>query len=426
MARATRNAKLETRTSRSKLKFNHEPYWVAIGRTLQLGYRKGKQGGSWIARVYANNKYKKQKLGKADDFQDANNIDVLDYFQAQAKARKFADDQARVGAGVGNNNFTVTNAINNYLSWYKTHRKSYLRTSHVAKVHILPCFGDLLANKITTKMLRDWHESLASQAPRLRGTALKQNFAELSDTTEGIRKRKATANRILTILKAALNHAWRDGLVADDEAWRKVKPFRNVDAPKIRYLELTECQRLINVCEPDFRRLVRAALLTGCRYSELVRLVANDFNLTQGTVHISETKNGKPRYIPLTNEGIYFFEELTAGKAGGEIIFLRSDGEPWGISHQSRRLKDACEAANIEPTISFHVLRHTYGSLLASKGVPLQVIAELLGHSDTRITSRHYAHLMPSFVSDTLRANLPDFVKDKIPKVRKFAIAKGF
>jgi len=57
----------------------------------------------------------------------------------------------------------------------------------------------------------------------------------------------------------------------------------------------------------------------------------------------------------------------------------------------------------IEPEINFHVLRHTYGSLLASKGVPLQVIAELLGHSDTRITSQHYAHLMPSFVSDTLR-----------------------
>ena len=67
------------------------------------------------------------------------------------------------------------------------------------------------------------------------------------------------------------------------------------------------------------------------------------------------------------------------------------------------------------------MLRHTYGSLLASRGVPLQVIAELLGHADTRITSRHYAHLMPSFVSDTLRANLPTFIKDEASNLARFA-----
>jgi integrase len=55
------------------------------------------------------------------------------------------------------------------------------------------------------------------------------------------------------------------------------------------------------------------------------------------------------------------------------------------------------------------VLRHTYGSMLAMRGVPLQVIAEALGHSDTRITHRHYAHLMPSYVADTIRSHLPNF-----------------
>ena len=94
-------------------------------------------------------------------------------------------------------------------------------------------------------------------------------------------------------------------------------------------------------------------------------------------------------------------------------MFLREDSQPWDKSHQVRRITKACQQAKIEPVISFHILRHTYGSLLASRGVPLQVIAELLGHSDTRITSRHYAHLMPSFVADTLRANLPTFDNSK-------------
>ncbi len=410
MARATRNTRLETRTARSKLKVNHEPYWVSIGKGLYLGYRKGANGGAWIARYYINNKYVKQKLAKADDFQDANNIDVLDYFQAQEKTRGFADCKAKDNAGVANSQITVADAINNYLEWFKTRRKSYAYTKHTAMLHIIPALGEDLITNLTTLKIRQWHENLV-KPPRLKSALPQPNCRELSNTPEEMRPRKATANRILTVLKAALNHAWRDGMVENDAAWRKVKPFRNVDAPKIRYLNLDECQRLIDACKPDFKQLVRAALLTGCRYGELIRVKIYDFDAEQGTLHIRETKSGKPRHVPLTQEGIALFKQLTSGRSSDQYIFLRDgDDQPWGTSHQIRRLKEACNAAKIEPAVSFHILRHTYGSFLASKGVSLQVIAELLGHSDTRVTNRHYAHLLPSFVSDTLRANLPEFV----------------
>ena len=46
-----------------------------------------------------------------------------------------------------------------------------------------------------------------------------------------MRRRRASANRVLTYLKAALNLAWRNGLVPSDDAWRRVKPFRSVEAP---------------------------------------------------------------------------------------------------------------------------------------------------------------------------------------------------
>ena len=81
-------------------------------------------------------------------------------------------------------------------------------------------------------------------------------------------------------------------------------------------------------------------------------------------------------------------------------------------------MREACGRANISPPVSFKALRTTYGSLLAGEGVPLQVIASALGHADTRITEKHYAHLMPSFVADTIRANLPTF-SDKKSKVRR-------
>src|SRR5262249_23197715 len=47
------------------------------------------------------------------------------------------------------------------------------------------------------------------------------------------------------------------------------------------------------------------------------------------------------------------------------------------------------------------------GSTLAMRGVPMGVIAEQLGHADTRMTEKHYAHLAPSYIADTIRAHFP-------------------
>jgi integrase len=57
--------------------------------------------------------------------------------------------------------------------------------------------------------------------------------------------------------------------------------------------------------------------------------------------------------------------------------------------------------------VSFHVLRHTHGSTLAMRGVPMAVIAEQLGHADTRMTEKHYAHLSGGYVAETIRAKFP-------------------
>ena len=172
-----------------------------------------------------------------------------------------------------------------------------------------------------------------------------------------------------------------------------MKPFKAVETAVVSYLSETECARLVNACEPRFRDLVRGALLTGCRYSELAGMHGSDFNADAGVITVRESKAGKPRHVVLTEEGQRLFADLIAGKLGSDPIFTRADGGVWGRSHQLRPMREACRRAKIKPEISFHVLRHTYGSALAMRGVPMGVIAEQLGHADTRMTEKHYAHL---------------------------------
>jgi integrase len=143
--------------------------------------------------------------------------------------------------------------------------------------------------------------------------------------------------------------------------------------------------------------------LTGARYGELSAMTAGDFELTGGTIYIPRSKSGKARHIHLSDEGKRFFKNAVAGKTSGQILFLRSDGEPWKHAQQARFMKDACTAAKISPAIGFHILRHSYASRLAMRGVPMQVIAAQLGHSDTRMTEKHYAHLAPSHISMIVR-----------------------
>ena len=75
---------------------------------------------------------------------------------------------------------------------------------------------------------------------------------------------------------------------------------------------------------------------------------------------------------------------------------------------------DAASArAGINPPVSFHVLRHSHASHLAMRGVPMGVIARQLGHADTRMTERHYAHLAPSYIAETIRKSFPRLTPER-------------
>jgi integrase len=413
MARTVRDANLETRTARLRLPIRSEPYWRGLEKGFALGYRRRGKGGTWLARrrLEGGGGYAEHKIGASDDLQDADGVAILDYGQAQKAARAWWRVEVRreEGHDTREGPFTVQNAVDDYLSAYERRGgKALYDTRRTAEAHILPPLGGIRVGTLTTRKISDWHHGLAEKRARARTKrGRKQNYRMTGTGSDAVRKRRATANRILTVLKAALNHAWKSGHVASDDAWRRVKPFRAVETARVRYLSEAECVRLVNSCEPAFRSLVRGALLTGCRYSELTTMHVADFNADAGVVTVRESKAGKPRHVVLTDEGQRLFATLTAGKLGTDPIFVRADGGLWGKSYQLRPMLEACARAKIKPAVSFHVLRHTHGSTLAIRGVPMGVIAEQLGHSDTRMTEKHYAHLAPSYVAEMIRAHFP-------------------
>jgi integrase len=411
MPRTARDANLGTRNARQKLSLRREPYWRTIHQGLALGYRKGARGGFWIARAYSPEKGRRfESMGVADDHADADGRTVFDFTQAQEAARRWSATLARLDAGeLTEGPYTVDDALDTYLAAYERRGgKAADRMQATIKAHISPALGSIDLARLRRSQVENWFHGLAEKGARIRarrGKEAKHRAAPKTDDEK--RRRRATANRCLTVLKAALNHAHHGRKVASNDAWATVKPFRNVDIPVVRYLSDDEAKRLANACGPEFRPLVQAALLTGCRYGELVSLQVRDINADAGTLAIRMSKSGKARYVTLTDEGRRLFAQATAGKDGAALVFTRDNGAAWGRSHQQRPLTAACKAAKIKPAVRFHDLRHTHGSTLAMNGVPLAVIAAQLGHADTRMTERHYAHLSPSYVAETIRASFP-------------------
>ncbi|MCA3002792.1 MAG: tyrosine-type recombinase/integrase [Burkholderiales bacterium] len=418
MAQKMRDGQLEKRSNRLKLPLRTRKYKI-LDTGVALSYRRTSEDyGTWAVRlVLADGRYTLETLGTADDYADANGQTILSFGQAQAKALKRHKELQQAG-GVIKAATTVKEASEHYLEWFRTHSKSIAATETTIKAHILPTFGETPLEDLKAERIKSWHTRLATKAARKRtrkGAAIAHRAKPETDDEK--RSRKSTANRILTVFKAMLNKAYEDALVSTNDAWKRVKPFSDVDEPVIRFLKPEEATRLINACPEDFRRLIKAALMTGARYSELAGMKVEDYSPDTKQVFIRPSKSGKGRHVPLTTEGAALFATCTDGKTGDALVFQRSDGAAWGKNYQVRPLLEACKVAKIAPSIGFHELRHTYASFLANAGADLLTISKLLGHADTRITSRHYAHLCDKTLRNAVDKFLPSLTAEPKTKV---------
>lgn len=200
-------------------------------------------------------------------------------------------------------------------------------------------------------------------------------------------KKPATINRKLSALSKILRHSLRLGYVSRMPLIERRKEPHG----RMRWLSDEEelvVVRLFRQTSLEMSRFVEALVDTGMRFSELFELEWRDVDFERSVVHLWETKNGRPRTIPLTRRAVASLK----GQVGGG--FLRV----WGFTkYQFRHAWDGVRkemGMTDDKQFVPHALRHTCASRLVQRGIDLRIVQEFLGHSNINTTLR-YAHLAP-------------------------------
>jgi integrase len=183
-----------------------------------------------------------------------------------------------------------------------------------------------------------------------------------------------TVNRSLATLKKGLAIAWERGLTPENYGLH-VK-FVPVNNKREVFLSIAQVGQIAQHCTPQVQAVIWAALLTGARRGELIKIRAEDIGADIISLPSSHTKTLKPRIIPI-------------------IPALR----PW-LAHFPTKLtaegvKTAWQRARVKADmahVNFHDLRHSCASIMLGLGVDLYTISKILGHSTVQTTQR-YSHL---------------------------------
>ena len=188
-------------------------------------------------------------------------------------------------------------------------------------------------------------------------------------------------------------------------------------APHGRFLSPAEAAQLLATARGTrLHALVAVALAIGLRRGEALALRWSDVDLDGGYVTVRRTlsrvggslvfmtpKSGKTRTVPLPAPSVRTLQEHREGLIAErlalglvwtdhDLVFPSRLGTPAEPRNVLRDFHALVASAGL-PAARFHTLRHSCGALLVAQGVHLQVIAEILGHSDIRVTSAVYAHV---------------------------------
>ena len=256
----------------------------------------------------------------------------------------------------------------------------------------------------------------------------------------------ATCNHIRMFLHRAIRAAQRAEVYGGANPIADVRrcktPHRKPD-----FLKAHEVPRLLAALDPRWRPLFATAIYTGMRKGELLGLCKIDIELQAGFIHVRHshgrdtTKTGKEDVVPIAQELIPFLQ-AAIGASRSKFVFPAEDGERMredtklekvlrralgrsGIVEEFEHVcrKKGCTHAVHAPDpalrhcpthgmklwpkavvrkLRFHDLRHTCASLLVMAGADMAAVQRILRHSDPRMTTGVYTHLVPGYLKDQI------------------------
>lgn len=208
-------------------------------------------------------------------------------------------------------------------------------------------------------------------------------------------KSASTIKTELEFLRACLRWHYKDAAPA---LWMPPE-----SKPRDRYLTTTERDKLLeSIDTPHVRLFVILALTTGARMSALLDLTWDRVDLEHGTIDLNpagrEITNKRRTTVPINSRARAALEQ--AQKAALTDYVIEYDEKP--VKSIRKAIRSA--AARSKVPCSPHVFRHTAGVMMAQADVPMQKIAQYLGHTSTRVTETSYARYSPSFMKDASAA----------------------
>jgi len=263
-------------------------------------------------------------------------------------------------------------------------------------------------NEFVEKMKANGPLSFAS---RKDGQPWKTRCSELSN---------ATINKCLQRLRALLHLAHAEKIIGEKP---RIDLLPEDDTAPVVAPSEEQFKQLLRSCE-DYREVapllpevVEFAAATGLRVSEIFHLTFRSVDFARTCIRVEtqrhtrmvngrawKPKHAKVREVPLSTRALEIVRQRhqEGPSAPNDPVFPSKGGAPYVRLEVSDDLegkgffRDAVEHAGLKGVVTFHGLRHLFAVRLLTKGVPIAVVSELLGHSDINLTVKRYGR----FASD--------------------------
>jgi integrase len=426
MARTRVDAPITTRNARKQLKPRKKPYCRSLGPTVALGYQRKQRGGVWqVVESLGSKRYRLEQIGIADDFLEANGVNIYDFEQAKSAAvAKIATWHADDRASVDGPAPTVRSAVEIYMEMQEARERALQGKGRLRGDARLRLSRHVLSDAIADIAL---HTLKEAELARWRD----RRSANLS---------VSTVRRIVNDFKAALNAAAvkhrsrlppdmaimiKNGLSAGEAAPPLVRDQAALPDADIR--RIIEAAKTIDTeygWDGDLFRMVVVLCATGARFSQISRMAVGDVQPAQGRLMVPTSRKGrgtkKTTHIGI-RVGADVVEQLRpaiAGRQRGEPLlerwrhvqakgtetqpprWVRAARSPWNAASElARPWLEIVTRSGLSSDVVPYALRHSSIVRQLRVGLPVRLVAALHDTS-TAMIERHYASAIVDMLDD--------------------------